>query len=223
MNKIEVNFITCEPAPPQGYNVQWRVQGSGDPYTDAGNFFISPAVFYDTVNPAGTCYEGLLRSDCGEVVSNPLLWSTCAEESGGGYAIALVGECLPGDTDSSYIITGGTAADIVTVRASFSGILQKNINIFTKACLAISSVYGTSDPELCSTCYEDTSIHSFSLERDVIITMPGAVAYLDLNAVIHNGSESPTSITLTIVDINGTPDNISVSGCRGNSGTGGNC
>lgn len=81
MNKIEINFNTCEPAPNGGYNIMYRVQGSGDSYTNAGNFFVSPAVFYDTVNPAGTCYEGFIRTDCG-VLGTPIPWNFCGEESG---------------------------------------------------------------------------------------------------------------------------------------------
>jgi len=81
MNRIEVNFNTCSPAPSGGYNIMYRIQGSGDSYTNAGNFFTSPAVFYDTINPAGTCYEGFIRSDCG-VLGTPVDWIGCGSESG---------------------------------------------------------------------------------------------------------------------------------------------
>lgn len=64
MNIISVSFVPCEPTPVNGYNIQWRVFGSGDPYTDAGNFTSSPAVFIDEINPQGTSYEGTIRSDC---------------------------------------------------------------------------------------------------------------------------------------------------------------
>lgn len=88
MNQITINFNECDPAPENGYNIQWRVLGSGDPYTDAGNFFSSPAVFNDEVNPPGTCYEGIIQSDCspsgesGTVLGEPVGWQSNCIESG---------------------------------------------------------------------------------------------------------------------------------------------
>ncbi len=79
MNKITVHFNGCDPAPSGGYNIMYRVQGTDDEYTNAGNFFVSPAVFYDTVNPAGTCYEGFITSVCGGVFGNPVNWEGCSE------------------------------------------------------------------------------------------------------------------------------------------------
>ena len=89
MNKIEINFTPCEPAPPSGYNVKWWVAGSDAVPKNAGNFFMSPAVFYDTLNPAGTQYEGFIKSVCGGV-STPVYWDTasgCGAESGGEMVI----------------------------------------------------------------------------------------------------------------------------------------
>jgi hypothetical protein len=86
MNQITVNFIECEPAPANGYNILWRVAGSSDAYTDAGNFTSSPAVFTDNLNPEGTDYEGIIRSDCNESgdsggtnFGNPVAWTTITE------------------------------------------------------------------------------------------------------------------------------------------------
>lgn len=77
MNKILINFTLCIPAPSDGYNIMYRVAGSSDSYTNAGNFFISPAIFYDTINPAGTCYEGFIQTVCGDVLGNPVFWESC--------------------------------------------------------------------------------------------------------------------------------------------------
>lgn len=85
MNTITVNFIECSPAPANGYNIIWRVKGSSDSYTDAGNFTSSPAVFTDDTNPDGTDYEGFIRSDCsqsgesGSDYGNPVAWETSSE------------------------------------------------------------------------------------------------------------------------------------------------
>lgn len=81
MNKITVSFLVCDPAPVAGYNIKWRIAGSSDPYSDAGNFFVSPAIFYDNTNPAGTEYEGVIRSDCGTFFGDPVAWVS-TEESG---------------------------------------------------------------------------------------------------------------------------------------------
>lgn len=222
MNKISVNYVQCDPQPSGGYEFGWRVQGSNSAYTIAGIFFTYPAVFYDTENPAGTCYEGYFRSVCGDVSGTPVLWESCGSGMPApGYDIALLGACL--GIESNYIITGGTAGDIVTVRATFSGLLQRNMNAYTKACIAITSAYGVADPEACSTCYSDTLSHSFSISVDVVITMPSSMATLILDATIHNGSTSPTNVVVSIIDVNGSPESISVAGCIGSEGVGGSC
>jgi hypothetical protein len=83
MNTVTINFIPCYPTPENGYNLKWRVVGSGDPYTDEGNFTTSPIQFSDSINPDGTCYEGILQPDCGSgAMGNEIPWSTPCEESG---------------------------------------------------------------------------------------------------------------------------------------------
>lgn len=82
MNKITLYYQLCTPAPTNGYKIFWRVAGSSDSYTDAGNFFSSPAVFYDSINPEGTCYEGYIVSDCGtNSMGNHIPFKTCESES----------------------------------------------------------------------------------------------------------------------------------------------
>lgn len=88
MNYITLNFVECDPMPVNGWNVQYRIAGSADPYTDAGNFFASPAIFADD-NAPGTQYEGIIRSDCCEsgetdCMGNDIPWTTVEESSGGG-------------------------------------------------------------------------------------------------------------------------------------------
>lgn len=96
MNQITVSFTECSPAPANGYNILWRVAGSTDPYNDAGNFANSPAVIQDDTNPAGTQYEGIIRSDCTESgdsginYGNPIDWTTVIQSGSG--IIAGVGE-----------------------------------------------------------------------------------------------------------------------------------
>lgn len=83
MNKITLNYNPCSPAPPGGYNIQYRVAGSSDPMTNAGTFFIVPAVFYDTVNPPGTLFEGFIQTVCGSVLGTPIYWTMTAESGSG--------------------------------------------------------------------------------------------------------------------------------------------
>lgn len=125
MPTVAVNFIPCAATPNNGYKLTWRVQGSSDPYTDAGFYTESPIVFVDELNPDGTCYEGFLQADCtesgesGSLVGNAIPWATdCLPESGEGFPVSarfngsLVDHCsLSGTTvytDDGTIATGKT-------------------------------------------------------------------------------------------------------------------
>jgi len=230
MNTVTINFIPCTPAPANGYKLTWRVAGSGDPYTDAGFFTESPAMFTDEISPEGTCYEGFLQSDCsesgesGEVVGNSIPWATpCEAESGEfNYTISLANPCTPGNPYGNYLIENGTPGDVLLVRASFSGVLQLAGGLFTRADLAISSADGTSDSDS-SACYVDGAFHGFSITADSTITMVGATAVVNVTAVVHNSTDSMSNVVISIIEINGTPVNIQVAGCKGNSATGGTC
>ena len=226
-NTITINFIECTPTPVNGYNLKWRVAGSSDPYTDEGMFFSSPAAFIDNINPEGTCYEGTLQSDCtesgasGSLLGELIPWATTCEESGSTYEITLSAAC--NSPFSNFIVSGGSPGDVVVVRATFAGMLQKTSALFTRADLGISSPDGTSDLES-SACYTDASPHGFSITADTTINMVGTTAVVLTTAVIHNGSESPTNLVVSVISINGEPHSeIFASGCKGNSATGGTC
>lgn len=104
MNKITLNYTPCSPAPPGGYNIQYRVAGSSDPMTNAGTFFIVPAVFYDVVNPPGTLYEGFIRTICGGgVYGTPIYWTQA--ESGSGEPPPPVNNVSIVNAGSSVLIT----------------------------------------------------------------------------------------------------------------------
>lgn len=76
MNRIELNFVECSPAPPGGYVILWRVQGSADPFTNAGVFYTSPAVFFDSNNIAGTKYEGYIQSQFPGLTCDQIPWES---------------------------------------------------------------------------------------------------------------------------------------------------
>lgn len=225
-NTITINFIPCEPAPAQGYKLTWRVLGSADPYTDEGYFTASPIVFEDLVNPEGTCYEGFLQSDCSEsgesgtILGQAIPWSTPCEESGTTYTISLTNPC--NGIYSTYLIEGGTPGDVVLVRASFYGSIAKTGGAFTRADMQISSPDGTSDSQQ-SGCFTDSSSHFFGITADTTITMVGTTASINLSAVTKNSSDSSTSVTLTIISVNGDANGQFVAGCKGNDSDGGTC
>lgn len=104
-NQVSINFLECDPSPSQGYRVMWRVQGSGDPYTDAGNFFTSPAVFNDNINPNGTLYEGTITAEGIGINCNPVPWQTMGQESSsGGFDNSSCGTMINETTASqSYV------------------------------------------------------------------------------------------------------------------------
>lgn len=109
MNQITIHFQECEPAPSKGYKVQWRVLGSGDPYTDAGNFFTSPAVFTDPDNPPGTIYEGTITAEGTNTICNPVPWQTTEESPGGssGFDNSSCGTSISVNTGSSGYVPLG--------------------------------------------------------------------------------------------------------------------
>lgn len=230
MNQISINFIECDPAPSKGYNVKWRVFGSSDPYTDEGNFFTSPAVFIDNTNPDGTQYEGKLTAQGRNTDCNEIDWSTPenqessgSQQSGVSYDIFLSSSCIGGTPFSTFVITGFAPGDLVKVRATYTGLLQMIGGSFTRANVTITSPDGTSDAGA-SACYTDASPHGFSTsaETDIVIPIAGSSSVLT-TAVVHNSSDGPTGLMVTIVEVNGIPYSISAAGCKGNSSTGGGC
>jgi len=65
ITSITVGFLPCDPMPVEGYDIIYRVVGDPD-YIDAGFFTASPAVI-PVDYPAGTQFEGLILSSCGDV------------------------------------------------------------------------------------------------------------------------------------------------------------
>lgn len=226
-NTITVDFIPCTPAPANGYNLQWRVLGSGDPYTDEGNFSSSPAIFTDAINPAGTCYEVVMQSDCvesgesGSVLGNQVFGQSVCEESGVfAHTLRLLSPC--NGIPSTFVIENGVAGDIIKVRATFIGLIQRIGGNFTRADLYISSFDGLPDIDG-SACYTDTAPHNFSISAETTVTLVSDVSYIYTAAATHNSSSSASNLSVAIIEINGTAVNISASGCAGNSATGGTC
>lgn len=145
---------------------------------------------------------------------------------GGGeltQTIQLNNSCVVGSPFSSYTISGFSPGDVVVVEAAFSGVMEMIGGSFVRADMSISSPDGTSD-SVSSACFADASQHGFFITADTTITMVGTSALVILDAVVNNSSESATSVTLSVISINGNPaTGITTTGCRGNSSTGGTC
>lgn len=136
------------------------------------------------------------------------------------HQIARVGACT--GINSSYQITGGTVGDILVIEGAASGLIQMISGAFTRADLAISSPNGTSASDS-SDCYSDGSSHGFSVSAQSIVTMVGSTAVINFAVTLHNSSTSVSSSSVKIVSVNGVTVNRSVTGCVGNSSTGGTC
>lgn len=226
---ITVDFAPCSPAPANGYIIYYRIQGSGGAYTLAGTFTSSPAVF-GTGDPDGTQYEGYIYSDCGSgIVGNFIPWSTGASSV---YSISLVSPCT--GTSSNYQISGGTLGDTVVVRFTYSGAMQKTANNFVRADLTTNAPDGGGNILTSTTCYSDTSFHSFddptnattngNLIQERTFVMAGTTASLSSIAIVNNSSASMSSLFVEIISVNGTPvTGVGSLGCDGNSSTGGTC
>jgi len=111
-NRITINFLECDPSPSKGYKIKWRVLGSLDQYTDAGNFFVSPAVIVDNDNPPGTQYEGTIQSQGTNTNCNEIAWSTQVESqssssSGGGFDNSSCGSLISINTASHLYVDLG--------------------------------------------------------------------------------------------------------------------
>lgn len=227
MNLITIEFIECNEQPAKGYHLFWRVAGSGDPLTDAGHFFTSPAVFYDSLNPAGALYEGVIRSELRNTVCTDVIWGTNESGSSGASGpnnlnIDLVSPCTPGNPLSSYLISGANPGDVIVVEANYTGVIQRLSGLFTRADLAISSPDDSSGT-ISSTCYTDVSMHGFTITASCFINIIGTSGIINLTAVVHNSSDSIAFASIKIVSQNGNPRDITIVACDGNSGTGGTC
>jgi parallel beta-helix repeat protein len=97
ISQIIIDFTPCAEMPVEGYQILYRVVGD-TAYIDAGFFTTSPAVIAVDY-PAGTLFEGVIRSDCGDVP-----WAGGGGSGGGGCApVSVFSVTLPnGETGDPY-------------------------------------------------------------------------------------------------------------------------
>lgn len=74
--KVTISWTPCEPTPLNGYDIQLRVVGSGDPFSDFGNFATSPVSLVLEVEDPDSQFEGVIKSDCGTLFGGEIAWTT---------------------------------------------------------------------------------------------------------------------------------------------------
>lgn len=121
--RITLDNFTPATVPADGWIVGYRILGSGSPYTIVGPFVALP-IEIDTVDAAGTLYEGYITRDCGALTSTQFFWQTPCDctNAGVGYVISPSGvQCQKEETTAATITNSGYcyAASTNTVYSSF--------------------------------------------------------------------------------------------------------
>lgn len=110
--RVTLSSVIPNTPPAEGWQVRYRIKGSSDAYTTAiGSPFTALPIVFDTTDPAGTLYEGYIKSDCGTTESVDFAWVTpcaCPDTyvvSAGGAGCEKV-ESIPATvTNSGYCLT----------------------------------------------------------------------------------------------------------------------
>lgn len=79
-NTFTLTFQPCEPTPAEGYRISYRPLGTEGAYRIV-QVTGSPAVIVDTLDAAGTQYEGFIQGDCGNEQLGPRNIFATATES----------------------------------------------------------------------------------------------------------------------------------------------
>lgn len=170
MNRIEVNFIECNPVPPQGYVVLWREKGTADVFINAGTFYSSPAVFFDTTHIAGTQYEGYIQSQYPGLTCNQIPWETDpgssgSSGSGGGNTINWNYSNSVGLGGRFKIFVNGVL--VVNVTTSQSGTLTVNpgdvIEILTQSTVTGIAEIHTTGPYTNTVTTDHIAVDGFTV------------------------------------------------------------
>jgi hypothetical protein len=151
-NTLHIFFQPCEPAPPNGYRITYRPQGSDeDLRTWPTNFFASPAVFVDVLDALGTEYEGFIQGDCGDVgLGVPVPWQT-GENSPAPEESPSPGEESPSPPSlcTSWQNTGGVNATGVSyIACDGTPVVDETITPGSNFCAQNDTLTGPAEGEL---------------------------------------------------------------------------
>lgn len=178
------------------------------------NDYIAPETVF-VINYEGNYFSNVLSQDP---------FGTCeeCETYVSTYKINRTNEC---DTSlSTFEISGGTAGDIVNIRAQFVGQLKKLNGNYSRAELYLTSLGLGCDNVIFSPCYTDSDLHSFSIYTDCAITMPSDTISITTVADIVNSSGNVGVVTVSIISINNKVVNgILAEGCKNGVSRAGDC
>jgi hypothetical protein len=126
---------------------------------------------------------------------------------------------------SSYTISGGSANDVIQVRARFIGQLKKLSGNYTKAELYLTSLGLGCNSSIISSCFTDSDLHSFDIYTDCTITMPSdTITMTTVADFVNSSSLGVGSVTVSIISINNkVVSGISTNGCKNSVSRAGNC
>jgi len=179
------------------------------------NDYIAPETVF-VINYSGNYFSNVSSQDP---------YATCeeCETYAPTYKIYRTNECS--SSLSTYKITGGTAGDIVTVRAKFIGQVKKLSGQYTRGEIYLTASGLNCDSSKYSTCYTDNNVHAFDIYTDCTFTMPSDQALLSTVAdVVNSSSVYGGVVTISILSINNKlVSGITANGCDNSIFRAGNC
>jgi hypothetical protein len=132
------------------------------------------------------------------------------------YTVTRTGGACSGIYSTFQLGGGFNTGDTVVLRASFSGGGVNAVTYNGRADLYIANP-ATSNTAA-STCFPVGNTMSWNLTADITFSYSTANSVINTTAVVNNGSSSTSSMSLTIISVNGVPIGNSSVGCTGNSG-----
>lgn len=153
--KFVLSLPTPATVPTDGWNVGYKILGSGGSYTTAGPFTAMP-IEITTADPVGTLYEGYITRDCGVLESTQFFWQTPCNCVGAGYSAAPSGiQCQTIDnvpatiTNSGYCLAASTNGVYTSYCSRIYNPSYVNADLLINP-FTISPLGGGSDPAIYS-------------------------------------------------------------------------
>ncbi len=145
---------------------------------------------------------------------NQTRWTDTGYDPACTYGIDLPNGC---SGISSIATVSGNAGDVIVLKLSFGGVVQRVPNGPATGASMSMNVAG----QFCTNAtphYNDDVTHGFSLSCTITFTMSSNSATVNTQAVLNNTTmTSGAAATLEIVSVNGVPKNMQKAICSGNS------
>lgn len=148
MVRITISSLTPSTPPTDGWKVGYRIKGSTGGYTSpVGSPFTSLPIVFDTLDPAGTLYEGYVKRDCGTTESSDFLWVTACNCTTGGYVVNETGTgCKKVETIPAIVTNSGYCL-APSVNGAYGNFGTRIYNFFSDIVDWLSPM-GTTDPSI---------------------------------------------------------------------------